>query len=391
MGIDIHLRNSILDEYESSLHYSKPLIVKHGEHSVNISCAVGDDAICPTTTISVNDDPKVALSTMPDDIPPDIVSKLDCSDNAKVSGNESSQALATLEQPEMYPINSVYCFDSSFAGADGLKPLFNMLDEAADDCELYISRTNQKKKKWNFLLSEVRCNCYKVVKALKSEDFDEGCVGRKGVKKETVKVQRTANQQTVVDRMEHHKLKSSKSVVQERESRKKKSKKKQSKVQVDGVTAASNNGTDTGNSSDREEDIRNNRTGSNRANTALERCPFIVKLRTSLVNGRIYLGTDSVLTHKFHHQLPPEANTLTQSDLNDSEEAWVEQMYRMGLTNGTIAGVMTGYFNKKGTSGVFTTDTMKKITAKMKHEMDLVAGINSDITVAERMLAMLHE
>ena len=99
-------------------------------------------------------------------------------------------------------------------------------------------------------------------------------------------------------------------------------------------------------------------------------------------NGRWFLHSDSCFEHKFHYKIPTEASVLGSSDLSDSEEKWIEEMYNMGLSNGTIAGVMTGYFNKRGRQGQFQTTGIKNITYKYTKEMNLLSGINADMSQA---------
>ena len=100
---------------------------------------------------------------------------------------------------------------------------------------------------------------------------------------------------------------------------------------------------------------------------------------------------DTHLEHKFHHELPSKANVLAAADLSDSEEAWVEQMYDVGLSSGTTAGVMTGYFDKKGKKGQFNATGSKHITSKHRKEVELLSGTESDMSQAEKTIRILNE
>ena len=93
--------------------------------------------------------------------------------------------------------------------------------------------------------------------------------------------------------------------------------------------------------------ILKDRTKSYQAKDNKQRCHMRLALILNPKNGRWFLHSDSCLQHEFHYEIPTEASVLGSSDLSDSEEKWVEEMYNMGLSNGTIAGVMTGYFQKK--------------------------------------------
>ena len=76
---------------------------------------------------------------------------------------------------------------------------------------------------------------------------------------------------------------------------------------------------------------------------------------------------DTNLEHKFHSETPPKATVLDASDLSKDKEALIEEMYKMGLSNGTLSGVMTGCFKKnvrRGHSKVRESSTQLKNTHK---------------------------
>ena len=98
----------------------------------------------------------------------------------------------------------------------------------------------------------------------------------------------------------------------------------------------------------------NNITGSGRAHSPETRCQMQIVFVFDPRIDRWFLHDNTHLEHKFHHELPSKATVLAAADLSDSEEAWVEQMYDVGLSSGTIAGVMTGYFNKKRQEGAIS-------------------------------------
>ena len=167
MGIDTKLRNDIVHQFKESLHYSNPLIVKHGNKEVDVTCAVGEDA---------------------------------CSPDVEGLPLESRKT----------PKDTHYRFDSKFRGEDSFDGLFKMLNDACTDCSLYVQKRNVSRPRTRTQLFEIRCSCYKLQKELDNSDFDDGCFSKKGTKIETVKKQPSANQQKVTDRMSHYKLKSSK-------------------------------------------------------------------------------------------------------------------------------------------------------------------------------------
>jgi len=137
-----------------------------------------------------------------------------------------------------------------------------------------------------------------------------------------------------------------------------------------------------------------NAVSSDRKDTGLSlspetRCHANVKLRLE-TNNRWYLKASSNLQHSFHEELPPESNLLGESDLNKEEMSWIETMYRNGISNGIIASVMTGYFDKEGkTQGEFLATTIDNLTKKIQKECDAVKNISPDMTVAEKTLKEL--
>ena len=102
-----------------------------------------------------------------------------------------------------------------------------------------------------------------------------------------------------------------------------------------------------------------NRTQSDRPSLSQSRCNMKVHVLLSSKDNRFYLMSNSNLSHQYHHPIIPAAKVLSQKDVSNDEEAWIEQMFNMGLSNGTIAAIMTGYFNKTGRSGQFSVGGIK--------------------------------
>ena len=66
-------------------------------------------------------------------------------------------------------------------------------------------------------------------------------------------------------------------------------------------------------------------------------------------------------------------------------------MYKAGLSSTDIAITMTGVASREGKHGEFSADTIKSITQKWQREIDIVKGMSSDLTVAEKTIAKLNE
>jgi hypothetical protein len=278
-------------------------------------------------------------------------------------GESASRPPSAPDQPESFPKGTFYRFSSDYVGPEAFDSLSGMLKKCCPDCSLYVQKRDQRIGGFGTLGFELRCGCYKVQKERMESDFDDGCFTKRGTKPETVKKQRTANQVTTTDRMSNSKMKSR---------------------LVERTPSKAPNPL--------EEDWEmKNRTGSSRAKSQSMRCPAVIRLLMIGSDGRYYLRADSDLNHRHHHPMPPEANSLTASDLNEDEEAWIAQMYKMGMSNGVIAGVMSGYMQGKGVAGEFLTHTIKTITSKLTREMEVLAGIDSDFSVAEKTIAQLNE
>lgn len=132
------------------------------------------------------------------------------------------------------------------------------------------------------------------------------------------------------------------------------------------------------------------RTDSGRATSQDTRCHHIIRLLLAR-DDRWYLKENSNLLHSFHEELPPESNVLGEKDLSEQERSWIERMYETGISNGVIASVMTGYFDKEGKAkGEFLTQTIENLTKKIQKECDLVKNISPDMTIAEKTLQELN-
>ena len=115
-----------------------------------------------------------------------------------------------------------------------------------------------------------------------------------------------------------------------------------------------------------------------------------ISLVLNPVNGRWFLHDNTNLEHTFHHKIPPKASVLDATDLSKDEEAWIEEMYKTGLSNGTISGVMTCYFSKHGKEGAFKVEGIKHLTQKYTQEMNVLSGIECHMSQAEKTIRELN-
>jgi hypothetical protein len=106
---------------------------------------------------------------------------------------------------------------------------------------------------------------------------------------------------------------------------------------------------------------------------------------------RWYISHKFSLTHENHHELPPEANQFESNDLNEDESSWMKHMYNMGLSNGTIAGILNGFLHSKGKKGSFQSTDAKNMTDQYSKELDLLSRNSQDMTQAERTINELNK
>ena len=66
-------------------------------------------------------------------------------------------------------------------------------------------------------------------------------------------------------------------------------------------------------------------------------------------------------------------------------------MYENGISQTTIANVMTNAVNKEGITGEFLGSTIKNITTGMQQAMDEIAGIDSSWSIAQKTIQKLNE
>ena len=209
---------------------------------------------------------------------------------------------------------------------------------------------------------KLRCNSYKV-QVMESSSFSKGQFVKTKTRPVTNKKCRSGNQQTVFDRMASSRMKGT-------------------NVPNSKFLASKLN---EGNS------VVLRRTKSSRAKNKNQRCPMQISLVLHPMSGRWFLHSDSCLKHKFHYEIPKDAIVLGAANLTDSHEAWIEEMYKMGLSNGTIAGVMTGYFNKKGSQGLFERTGIRSITHKHSNVMNLLSGIEPDMSQGDKTIYELNQ
>jgi len=202
-----------------------------------------------------------------------------------------------------FPSATYYCLDEKFNGPEAFDSVAKELATSCKDCSLFVQKHAVAQKRNDYLFYELRCSCYKV-QTKDMTKFNVGQFAQARTRPVTNKKQRSINQTTVIDRMANSKMKGNNVI---------NSKKAGPKYRY---------GDDI---------ILNNRTQSSRATSTKTRCQMRISLLLNPADGRWFLHDNTNLEHKFHYEIPPKASVLDPTDLTKDEEAWIEEMYKMGL------------------------------------------------------------
>jgi hypothetical protein len=329
------LCENLMTQHEELAQYTYPLIVRHGNKDIDV----------------------MSIMDMPYCMDIDVMSRRD-----KIFKPKDAP-----DQPKEYPDGTLYCFGPEFIGPNAFDPLFKKIHDSALDCSLYIQKRDQQCfGGWYF---EIRCLCYKV-KIQDMSEYKEGHFQKPGTKYATVKQQRTVNEKSVIDRMSSTNLKKG--------------------CRNNGAAKKRSDGRGKKRKASELNMPEKYHSRSKYARSIQTRCDHTVRLLLSGKDGMYYLRSDTDLKHRFHTPEPPESNQLNESDLNPQQKSWVEEMYKAGVSNGTIARTMTGLFTKEGKAGEFKTDNIKYITQKWAKEIEAVKGISQKFSVAEKTIARLN-
>ena len=101
--------------------------------------------------------------------------------------------------------------------------------------------------------------------------------------------------------------------------------------------------------------------------------------------------SDITLAHTSHPRKVEDAQQLNEDDLDSTQLHYLKMMYEQGVGHSSIADVMTEVIKQKGKKGAFLAQTVRNITTKLQTAMDLVAGIDSTWSVAQKTLQKLNE
>ena len=142
----------------------------------------------------------------------------------------------------------------------------------------------------------------------------------------------------------------------------------------------------------KKETVTKKRTDSGKAPSKATRCKMQISLFLSKVDDCWYMLQNSTnFDHSFHPKERVNSTKLNANDLNEKQMNYLRLMYEQGVPNQTIANIMSNVVNEAGKEGEFLSSTIKNITVKCQKIMDEIAGISSDMSIAEKTLRNLTE
>ena len=97
------------------------------------------------------------------------------------------------------------------------------------------------------------------------------------------------------------------------------------------------------------------------------------------------------MEHRFHPEEHLGTDLLNEADLSENPFNYMRLIYDKGVSPQTIASIMSEVLNKSGKLGEFLAQTIKNINEKCQAAMDIIAGISSDMTTAEKIMGRLNE
>ena len=86
-----------------------------------------------------------------------------------------------------------------------------------------------------------------------------------------------------------------------------------------------------------------------------------------------------------------DTDLLNEADLSESQFNYMRVMYEKGVSPQTIAKIMSEVLNNSGKSGEILAKTIRNVNEKCQSAMDVIAGVSSDMTIAERTMGRLNE
>jgi len=296
-------------------------------------------------------------------------------DLCQVIGDAGTAPHGVPDQPKWPPPFSRYRLDiKKYCGIDAAPAVKEFFASICTGCKLFTQIEGKERKK-GYLSWQWRCGRYRVTDSGKNQTatFSDGKFSKDGVNEvHHVQERGKKEEHTAFARMGNKKLKANKSP----QKRKRVSDRRGDKVVTDKSTKPP---------------AAKKRTLSSSAPSAKQRCHMNVQVEMCKQDGSWYFNSGSNFTHSYHGEEHVHSTTLNESDLNEEQSNYMQLMYDAGVPDQTIASIMSNVLNNGGKPGEFLASTVKNINEKVKRAMDLISGIETDFSVAEKTIAVLKE
>ena len=284
----------------------------------------------------------------------------------EIGTNQSPPPPPELDQPRYFPNGCSYRFDrKKFSGKESLKDMKKEIDSLCPGCEMYRESTVKAKLG---IIYHFHCSHYKVRKVSEGT-FRPGEFTKKGVKTASTKKKGSKSAHQRMDNPSlNHSRKRGGPTTQRADRRLKKA-----KHSTQGLVP----------------NPKKRNTGGS-AVSADRRChmKFVVFQETS-TGDWYFMNEKSKFKHSYHGQVDVESTQLNESHMDEEDLNYLQLMSQQGVPPQTIANIMSTVVNNKGQGGEFLASTIKTISQKAQHALNLLENISPNMSIAEETVAKL--
>lgn len=286
-------------------------------------------------------------------------------------GEQSTPPPDAPDQPQKYPMNSKYRFDSRFIGLESFNELKDMIvgNQCCPGCSIGLRQVAPQSRQsirtggaWTFV-----CEKGRIVEEAKHGRFMPGEYAMQNIATPSLKKRKTkGSTHQGVDGMYSKKTRDKIQQVLKADELERKS-----AAQSKSAGRAVNKRTETGRSKNKQ-----------------SKCPMQFTIFHYRHDDRFYLSTRCTLLHKNHPFLEPEMIVRSEKDLNEDDKAFMSLLYNLRASN-TMIGMIMEHIKGPG-FGSFVPKTIYNMNKKSRKMLELAQGLRDNMTDAEKTLALLE-
>ena len=292
-------------------------------------------------------------------------------DLAEAVGPNATTPSNAPEQPNNFPEGCKYRLDpNKFKGMKDAHKLKDLVQSICSSCKMTIGKKQRYEPMTQGYVWDFRCSKHAVSRS--KNIFNKGKWTAEDIHFPLNKGKRSNIDKSAYGRLSHSKMKyvpAAKRIADRRAPRTRYLK--------------------TTNSESTSEPGRRSMGG--RTETKASRCFAVTRFWMSDKTGHYYLRTSSNFTHSFHSKLQEDRKPLQHTELDDNMNEYMTLMFNHGVSNQKVAAIMNEVANKRGKRGTLRTQTIKNLNQKSQKAIDLIQGISSDMSIAEKTLRRLDE